>query len=266
MSFIATTIPEREIISSPTLAFDIGWRNLASYMATLDVTIDAKDACSTVEEKVRRVADGIPKVSSLRPLPPLPHTALPLHEAAALALSVFDSPNLDVIAAYAGAASSAAQHRGTNPKWPAPEGQKFDGSVQCFQCPFLNCTSWQKHERSMTQHMDRQHGHEARAHLMHFYQNEWCFKVSRTCWCFPTGPNRTFEMATQETHDKHWIPQQSQTPQDAQTPAAPQPATVTKSRRPLRPQIPPIAAPLTKHIEEQRERALAIYNAALRSQ
>jgi hypothetical protein len=101
---------------------------------------------------------------------------------------------------------------------------------------------------------------------MHFYQNEWCFKVSRTCWCFPTGPNRTFEMATQETHDKHWIPQQSQTPQDAQTPAAPQPATVTKSRRPLRPQIPPVAAPLTKHIEEQRERALAIYNAALRSQ
>jgi hypothetical protein len=64
MSFIATTIPEREIIASPTLAFDVGWRNLATYMATLNVTIDAKDACSTVEEKVRRVADGIPKVSS----------------------------------------------------------------------------------------------------------------------------------------------------------------------------------------------------------
>ena len=264
MSFIATTIPEREIIASPTLAFDIGWRNLACYMATLHVTIDAKDACSTVEEKVRRVADGIPKVSSLRPLPPLPHTALPLHEAAALALSVFDSPNLDVIAAYAGAASTAAQHRGTNPKWPAPEGQKFDGAVQCFQCPFLNCTSWQKNERGMTQHMDRQHGHQARAHFMHFYQNEWCFKVSRTCWCFPTGPNRTFEIATQETHDKHWIPQQSQTPQEAQTPAAPQSTTVTSSRRLLRPQIPPIAAtPLTKDVEDQRARALAVYNAAL---
>ena len=204
MSFISTTIPEREIIASPTLAFDVGWKNLASYMATLHVTIDAKDACSTVEEKVRRVADRIPKVSSLRPVPPLPHTALSLNEAAKLALSVFDSPNLDVIAAYAGAASSVAHHRGTNPRWPPPDGQKFDGAVQCFQCPFPNCTSWQRTERSMTQHFDRQHDHEQRANYFQFYQNGWCFKVSRTCWCFPTGPNRTFQVATQETHEKHW--------------------------------------------------------------
>jgi hypothetical protein len=76
--------------------------------------------------------------------------------------------------------------------------------VQCFQCPFPNCTSWQRTERSMTQHFDRQHDHEQRANYFQFYQNEWCFKVSRTCWCFPTGPNRTFQVATQETHDKHW--------------------------------------------------------------
>ena len=32
ISFIATKIPEREIISSPSLAFDVGWKKLASYI------------------------------------------------------------------------------------------------------------------------------------------------------------------------------------------------------------------------------------------
>ena len=54
--------------------------------------------------------------------------------------------------------------------------------------------------------------------------------------------------------------------QEAQTPAAPPSANVTEKKkrgRPQRPQIPPIAASLTKDIEEQRARALAAYNAAL---
>ena len=169
ISFIATAIPEREIISSPSLAFDVGWKNLASYMATLHIKICAKDACSTVEEKVRRVAAGIPKISTLRPVPPLPNCSLPLHQAAASALSVFDTPDLlSLVATYADAASSVANLRGTNLKWPAPEGQKFDGAVQCIPCPFHSCRSFQKSERAMTQHMDRHHDDQPRAQHMHF--------------------------------------------------------------------------------------------------
>ena len=131
--------------------------------------------------------------------------SLSLHQAPASALSVFDTPDLlSLVATYADAASSVANLRGTNLKWPAPEGQKFDGAVQCIPCPFLNCRSFQKSERAMTQHMDRHHDDQPRAQHMHFHQNEWCFNVSRTFWCFPTGFNRTYELATQETHDKYW--------------------------------------------------------------
>lgn len=260
ISFIATTIPEREIMASPSLAFDIGWKNLASYMTTLHTKICAQDACSTVEEKVRRVADGIPKLSSLRPVPPLPDFALPLHQAAASALSVFDTPHLDANVSFAAAASIAAHHRGTNPRWPAPDGKKFDGSVQCFQCRVPNCTSWQKTERSMTQHFDRKHDLEPRAQYFHFYQNEWCFKVSRTCWCFPTGPNGTFQVATQDTHDKHWAWATVIT----QAPLhAVEGTTGTKGTRREPSAQPQSAAPTPPEIQQKRDRALAVYNAAL---
>jgi hypothetical protein len=104
--------------------------------------------------------------------------------------------------------------------------------------------------------MDRQHGHEARAHLMHFYQNEWCFKVSKTCWCFPTGSNRTYELATQETHDRHW----AWTRAEAQTHVVP--TLSAKSKRQQRSALTQCAA----EVQQQREAALAAYNAALQTQ
>jgi hypothetical protein len=285
MSFISTKIPEREILANPKLAFDVGWKNLAAFMDTLNVTVDANDACSTVEEKVRRVAADIPQVLSLRPTPPLPQAALPLHQAAAAVLSVFDTPNLSND--YATAASSVDKHRGTNPKWPPPDGPKFDGAVQCLPCPFPNCTSWQKSESMMTQHMDRVHDDQQRAQHMHFYQNEWCFRVSKTSWCFPTGavvavqhrrcvvsvtlwtgPNRTYQVATQETYAtvcariSHTADTSSEIMRYS---AAPAPVPTNSRSRKAAKKLAASAEPVSVFVQQQREAALAAYTAALLS-
>ncbi len=77
---------------------------------------------------------------------------------------MFDTPDLlSLVAIYADAASSVANLRRTNLKWPAPKGQKFDGAVQCIPCPFHSCRSSQKSKRAMTQHMDRHHDDQPRA-------------------------------------------------------------------------------------------------------
>jgi len=183
MSFIASKIPDRDIPSNPCLAFDVGWKNLARYMHGLNVTLDANDACSTVEAKIRlakggQAAAGIPKVHSLRTLPPLPNSAIPLHEAADAALSVFDN---FVVAASAVAAAGPT----TNKKWPLPANCHVDGATQCIACPV--CSSMQKSDAMMTQHFDRHHDQLPRAQYFHFYQNEWNWRVSRSCWCKLTG-------------------------------------------------------------------------------
>ena len=111
----------------------------------------------------------------------------------------------------------------------------------------------------MTQHMDRHHDDQPRAQHMHFYQNEWCFNVSRTFWCFPTGSKRTYELATQETHDKHW----EWTRAEAQTHVVPN--LSAKSKRQQRSTFPQCSAPISIEVQQQREAALAAYNAALQS-
>jgi len=190
IEFISSSLQERDILSNPTLAFDLGWKNLQIYMASISIHIDAGDACSTVESKIRlaKAAAGIPKLCSLRPIPPLPNSAQPLHEAAASALAVFDVPNLNAnVEAFRAAAAVANQNRDTNPRWPVPIGFRFEGSTQCFGCPYAGCDSLQKSEAMMTQHMDRHHDTEQRAQHFHFFQSEWCFRVDATCWCLPTG-------------------------------------------------------------------------------
>ena len=179
MSFIASEIPQKDILSAPVLAFDVGWKNLSGYMHGYNVTIDAHDACSTVEAKIRmaNVAAGIPKLFSLRSLPPLPNHARPLHEAATATLSVFDN--------FVAAASAVAAAGPANKKWPLPELPFVEGATQCFPCPV--CSSLQRSEAMMTQHFDRHHDHLPRAQHFHFYQNEWNWRVTRSCWCKPTG-------------------------------------------------------------------------------
>ena len=190
IEFISSSLPERDILSNPNLAFDVGWKNLHMYMASLKIHIDADDACSTVEAKIRRAkaAAGLPKLFSLRPIPPLPNCAHPLHEAAASVLAVFEDPNLIAnVEAFRAVAAVANQNRDTNPKWPAPIGLTFEGSTQCFPCPYAGCTSLQKSEAMMTQHIDRQHDTEQRAQHFHFFQSDWSYRVNETFWCFPTG-------------------------------------------------------------------------------
>jgi hypothetical protein len=41
MSFIASEIPQKDILSDPVVAFNVGWKNLAVYMHGLTITIDA---------------------------------------------------------------------------------------------------------------------------------------------------------------------------------------------------------------------------------
>ena len=173
MSFIASEIPHRDILSNPILAFDVGWKNLAVYMQGLNVSIDAHDQCSTVEAKIRlatagQAAAGIPKLLSLRLLPPLPNSAQPLHQAAGAVLSVFDN--------YVAAASAVAEAGPTtNKKWPLPDNCHVEGATQCFPCPV--CGSLQKSDAMMTQHFDRHHDHLPRAQHFQFYQNEWNWRV-----------------------------------------------------------------------------------------
>jgi hypothetical protein len=179
MSFIASEIPQKDILSDPVVAFNVGWKNLAVYMHGLTITIDAHDACSTVEAKIRlaNAAPGIPKLRSLRSMLPLPNAAQPLHEAATATLSIFES--------FVAAASAVAAAGPANKKWPLPELPFVEGATQCFPCPV--CSSLQKSEAMMTQHFDRHHDHLPRAQHFHFYQNEWNWLVTRSCWCKPTG-------------------------------------------------------------------------------
>ena len=137
----------------------------------------------------------------------------------------------------------------------------------------------------MTQHMDRVHDDQQRAQHMHFYQNEWCFRVTKTSWCYPTGavvavqhrrcvvsvtpwtgPNRTYQVATQQTYAtvcariSHTADTSSEIMRDSAA-AAPVP-TNSRSRKAA---LAASAEPVSAFVQQQREAALAAYTAALLS-
>jgi hypothetical protein len=99
------------------------------------------------------------------------------HEAATATLSIFDS--------FVAAASAITAAGPAHKKSPLPELPFVEGVTQCFPCPV--CSSLQRSEAMMTQHFDRHHDHLPRAQHFQFYQNEWNWRVTRSCWCKPTG-------------------------------------------------------------------------------
>jgi hypothetical protein len=172
--FIASEIPEKHILSDPVLAFDVGWKNLAEYMHGLNITIDAHDACSTVLAKIKsaNAATGIPTLRSLRP--PIVYEPMTL-------------PRF-VTASSVAAASAVAAAGPANKKWPLPDLPFVEGATQCFPCPV--CSSLQKSEKIMTQHFERNHKDLPRAQFLHqsaLHPSEWPWRVTRSCWCKPTG-------------------------------------------------------------------------------